>query len=311
MALMALGGLLTGATHHYATFFVGRLISGVGAVLLNVLLTKMATDWFVGRELGTALALLGTSWPIGIGIALTALPRLATAISTAAAFATTAAVSALTLVLLAAIYRVPNAVPRLPRADRTSRLSLRELALVSLAGGVFMLFSVGYNVCVSFSPLLLIARGFSPEEAGFTTSLSSWTIIAAITLGGLLIDRIGYATVLMSASFALFGLAAMLLPSSPTALLIAFIGVVAGLPYGGMMTLPAAVLQARTRGAGMGVFFTWYFAGMTLLTPVAGILRDATGDPGSPLLFAGWLEIATLGVLILFRLLQHRYKIPS
>ena len=51
-------------------FSVGRLISGMGAVLLNVLVTKMTTDWFVGREIGTALALLVSSWPIGIGIAL-------------------------------------------------------------------------------------------------------------------------------------------------------------------------------------------------------------------------------------------------
>ena len=77
MTLMVVGGVLTGSSHDYAIFLVGRLISGIGAVLLNVLLTKMATDWFVGRELGTALALLVSSWPVGIGVALIVLPRLA------------------------------------------------------------------------------------------------------------------------------------------------------------------------------------------------------------------------------------------
>jgi predicted MFS family arabinose efflux permease len=40
MALMVAGGLST-ATGEYPVVLVGRLISGVGAVLLNVLLTKM------------------------------------------------------------------------------------------------------------------------------------------------------------------------------------------------------------------------------------------------------------------------------
>ena len=74
--LMVAGGLLTG-TGDYPTVLAGRLASGVGAVLLNVLLTKMTTDWFVGREIGTALALLVSSWPIGIGLALVILPWLA------------------------------------------------------------------------------------------------------------------------------------------------------------------------------------------------------------------------------------------
>ena len=53
MALMVAGGLLT-ATEGYPVVLAGRLISGVGAVLLNVLLTKMTIDWFIGREIGTA-----------------------------------------------------------------------------------------------------------------------------------------------------------------------------------------------------------------------------------------------------------------
>src|SRR5262249_42603004 len=95
MALMVAGGLLTAVGHDYASIFAGRLVAGIGAVLLNVLLTKMTTDWFAGREIGTALALLVSSWPIGIGIALVTLPWLAVHASTAGAFGSTAAVAAL------------------------------------------------------------------------------------------------------------------------------------------------------------------------------------------------------------------------
>ncbi len=168
MTLMVVGGVLTGASHDYAIFLVGRLISGIGAVLLNVLLTKMATDWFVGRELGTALALLVSSWPVGIGAALIVLPRLATAASVAAAFIFTAVAAAIVLVLIAAIYRVPTTAANTPpHAGRLGfGLSAREFGLVSLAGDIWALFNVGYIILISFAPSLLIAQGISVKDAG-------------------------------------------------------------------------------------------------------------------------------------------------
>jgi hypothetical protein len=54
----------------------------------------------------------------------------------------------------------------------------------------------------------------------------------------------------------------------------------------------------------MGIFFTWYYVGMALLTPVAEFVRDLTDDPGAPLVFAGSLEIAAIAALGLLRWLQ-------
>jgi len=309
LALMAAGGLLMGLGHGYPSIFAGRLIAGIGAVIANVLLTKMTTDWFVSREIGTALALLVSSWPIGIGIALVTLPRLALHTSTSVAFGTTGAGAALVLLLMAAIYRVPPAATASSSASGVgdSRLSPRELGLVSLAGGVWMLFNVGYILVVSFGPALLAAKGWSATAANSAVSLMSWTIILTIPLGGVLIDRLGRATPLMIASFAAFGLGTVLMPAAPSAGLIAFVGAVAGLPAAAMMVLPSEVLSKQNRAVGMGVFFTWYYAGMALLPPVAGVVRDASGAAGAPLLFAGGLEFAALIVLLLFRLAQRRF----
>ena len=311
MTLMVVGGALTGSSHDYAIFLVGRLISGIGAVLLNVLLTKMATDWFVGRELGTALALLVSSWPVGIGVALIVLPRLAGAASMAAAFDLTAIAAAVVLVLIAAIYRAPTTAANTPpRAGGLGfGVSVREFGLVSLAGDIWALFNVGYIILISFAPSLLIAQGISVTDAGFATSLASWTIIPTIALGGMLVDRIGHATALMITTLAALGLSIMLMPSTSSFALIAFIGAVAGLPCGAMLVLPTEVLRAQSRGPGMGIFYTWYYVGMALLIPAAGLVRDLTGDPGAPLIFAGTLEIAAIAVLVLLRLLQHTSRL--
>jgi predicted MFS family arabinose efflux permease len=313
LTLMVGGGVLTGASHHYAFFVAGRLISGIGAVLLNVVLTKMATDWFVGRELGTALALLVSSWPVGIGLALIVLPGLAAAASVSAAFVMTAVAAAIVLVLIAAIYRVPPAAAKAPPHGEGLGfgLSMREFGLVLLAGGVWALFNVGYIILISFVPPLLIVQGISVKDASIATSLASWTIIPTIALGGMLVDRIGHATELMITTFAVLALSIMLIPSTSSFALIAFIGAIGGLPCGAMLMLPAEVLRPQSRGPGMGIFYTCYYVAMALLTPAAGLVRDFTGDPGAPLIFAGTLAIAAIAVLVLLRLVQHRCGLRS
>src|SRR5262249_30957981 len=309
MALMIAGGLATAVTDDFAAVAAGRVVSGGGAVLLNVLLTKMTTDWFIGREIGTALAVLVSSWPVGIGIALIILPRLAVHASAATAFASTAAAAAAALTLIALIYRTPPATaPAPPDGKGRARLSLAEISLASLAGAVWMLFNVGYILVVSFAPALLTSRGLTAQDAGLVTSVVAWTLIVTIPLGGLLIDRLGHASAVMIASFILFGLGAALVPAAPSLALMTFVGAVAGLPCGAMMVLPGEVLRPQNRSAGMGVFYTWYYVGMAVLVPAAGVLRDASGSAGAPLWFAGALVLAAMAVLLLFRLFQRRVR---
>src|SRR5690349_16853109 len=76
LALMAIGGALMGIDA-LGFVFAGRLISGLGAVFVNVLMTKMVTDWFAGRDIVTAMAVFVASWPFGIALGLISFPFLA------------------------------------------------------------------------------------------------------------------------------------------------------------------------------------------------------------------------------------------
>ena len=49
--------------------------------------------------------------------------------------------------------------------------------------------------------------------------------------------------------------------------------------------------------------------GMALLTPIGGILSDASDAPSAPLLFASGLEFTAMAVLALLRLAQRQYRI--
>ena len=115
----------------------------------------------------------------------------------------------------------------------------------------------------------------------------------------------------MIVSLAAFGVGTALMLTTPSLALMMLLGAAAGLPAGAMMVLPSEVLRPAVRAAGMGVFFTWYYAGVALLTPVAGLLRDASEAPGAPLLFAATLELLAIAVLALLRQLQRPVKAVS
>lgn len=306
LSLMVVGGVMTGLTADYAVVMTGRLISGIGAVLLNVLLTKMTSDWFAGHEMITAMAILVASFPLGIGLALAIDPLLAASLSWRVAFQTAAAFALVGLILVAMVYR-PAAGSSPPRNSGLwgAGFTRRELTLVSLAGMVWAIYNVSYILLVSFAPPLLVARGLSAEDAGLATSLAGWTLIVSVPLGGLLIERSGRPIVAIVGCVVAMGLAIAAVGTAGTSgWIIAATGFIAGLPGGAMMALPAQVLRPANRSTGMGIYFTWYYVGMALLPALAGLLRDWIGDPRAPLLFAAALCLVTIGCVAAYAIIR-------
>ena len=119
LALMAAGGVLMGLSTSFAGLSVGRLLSGTGAVLMNVLMTKMVTDWFAGREIGTAMAILISSWPLGLALGLLTFVPLAAWLGWQAVMHAAALMCGVWLIALAIVYRDPP--ERRPSRRRGSR----------------------------------------------------------------------------------------------------------------------------------------------------------------------------------------------
>jgi len=307
LAAMAFGGVLMGAADNSTTLMLGRVLSGAGAVVLNVLLTKMVTDWFQGRELVTALGILITSWPFGIAIALVLLPGLANALAWPAAMYVPAAISAAVLVLVAACYRPPVSGPKDQPAGLQFDLTRRELGLTMLAGLIWTFYNVSFIVVLSFGPEFLVASGHSAPAASALVSIVSWVIIPALPLGGWLAGRVGRPDGTVAASLLLATVAIWCIPVlGPSAALFAVIGLALAPPGGLLMALPGEAARPERRALAMGLYFTCYYAGMGVLPAFAGYARDLTGSAAAPLWFAGAMLIVTGLLLIQFRLLQAR-----
>jgi MFS family permease len=308
---MTIGGLIMGVYDSYALSIVGRLMSGVGAILLNVLLTKMIADWFAGKEIITAMAVLMSSWPFGISLGLLSLGRLATITSWQLVMYLTAAACLIALILVATLYRVPP-ITNEKRATESMKvkLSRQEIWLVLMASLIWTLFNVGFIALPSFAPDLFTSIGYSVPAAGSLVSMVTWIVIPSVQLGGYISEKIGRPNIILVACFSGIGLGMCLLPYWPyPVVLFILLGFIFGPPVGIMMALPTEVLHPENRAVGMGLFWTFFYGGMSVLTTLTGLSRDLTQSPAAPLVFGGMLLITAIIIFAIFRMFQSRVNL--
>jgi MFS family permease len=312
LLLMVPGSALTAMSTEYGIALAGRVVSGAGAALLNVLLAKMVADWFSDRELATAMGILVVSWPVGIGLALALLGPLSVASSWSFALGIAGWVCLAALLLVALVYRDPPAPPTSPLQVHSSRLTRPELALVSLAGGVWTLYNVSFIIVVSFAPILLASRGLPAADAALVASAATWPLIASVPLGGVLADKTGRGQLIMLVCFVAMAACIPLSLMAPSPLvMLAITGLVMGPAAGIIMALPARALRPEARNLGMGIYYTWYYMGMALLPGVAGWTQEMSGITFAPFGFAGLLMVCAIACLFAFRHLEGRVQVVT
>lgn len=310
LGLITLGAVLAGFGGSFTTALVGRAVAGMGSIFLSVLMTKMATDWFEGRELVTALSILFASWPVGIGIALLVIGPVAASVGWQAGLLLPALLGALGFALIALLYREYARHDDAPVSAPTRwRLSGNELLLATLAGLVWSLYNQPALLIQGFAPAFLAERGTDAADAGALISLSTWTFLPAMLAGGWLGQKMGRPDLMIVGTCLALALLMVALPvAGPAAIpvLFALAGVLTGAPTGVVMALPAELLKPGTRAIGMGVFYTWHYIGMAATPAAAGWLRDRTGSDDAPFLFGAALVLAAVAALVLARAAQRR-----
>ena len=303
LSLMTVGSAVMGVAESYSIVVVGRVISAAGAIVLNVLLTKMVADWFTGGEMVWAMAILINAWPVGIGIALFTLPSIAAVWGLPGAFHVAAATAAAGALAIVCLYDSPPRTSRSPAAMGLAALSRREIRLVAVAALPWTTFNVGFAVTLGFVPSLLVRTGLSMQEAGLLLGVTNSLFIVSVLAGGAATRWLGRPEAVVFTGLLSYSAGLAVLPHTPPWPTLLAIGLLGGLPTGTLVSAPAGVLRTESRGAGMGFFYTVYYLGMTLLPPVAGRLQDAFG--GSAAIYLGVAAFgATLPLYLAFRAMQ-------
>jgi MFS family permease len=304
LALMLIGGTMMFLSDAWSTQLNGRLISGVGGVLLNVLLTKMVADWFTGREISFAMAVFVNSWPVGIALALIGLPILAVTGGLKLSLAVVNGLILIGILSLWLLYRSPGDGTQ-ATAARTANVRGAVLWAVLTAGAIWGLYNAALAIVFSFGPQLFVSRGMTLTEAGSVTSLVLWCLAIVGPIAGYMADRSGRRLLFIAIGnlgFAFFvALGSVIGNSIPNVIAI---GVFSGVAVGAMVSLPSLVLPAAVRAVGMGIFFTVYYVCIAAGPMIAGLISDAATTAAAFQLAAALL-VATVGLLPLYHWLSR------
>jgi MFS family permease len=313
LLLLAGTGLLAWSPGFWPAM-AARAISGAGGTLLTMLIAKMTTDWFAGRELSTAIGVLLGTFPLGVAAVMAGLPLVAAGSSWQNAVTLVALATALILLVVVAFLREAPEAAAGRTGDRPPLwvITRHEAGMVLLAGGAFALLNAGLVIFTSFVPTLLVAQGHEEVQAGLLTSWSSWILIGTLPLAGWLLNGARRSTLWMIASATCSALVCVsLVAGGPAWFWLVLFGVALGPITVGSMVLPGEVLRSESRSTGFGLFFTANYIGFGLLPALAGLVLDLSGSAAATLVFDALVFAAIVPLILLFRWLQHVHVVRS
>jgi predicted MFS family arabinose efflux permease len=130
--------------------------------------------------------------------------------------------------------------------------------------------------------------------------------LIGLPLGGVLASRLRVPTAWACGSFAVSAVAAavLVLAEMPVPALIVH-GLTFALAVPVLSAQPLQALRPATRGAGLALYYVWYYVGAAAMPPIAGVLKDGHG-PAMPILFAISLIVVTIAIMVWFALERRR-----
>jgi predicted MFS family arabinose efflux permease len=309
VVLMAVGALILALMQDFASAAAGRLVAGTGGILVNITFLRMVTETFAGRAMNRAIAVVMSSWPVGMALSAVAFPYLAASADWRLPLFALSALSA--LAAICAYFYLP--APLGSTAARGPLLSFsldrRSWQLSLLAGGGFAMFTAGGVIFLSFGPVFLTERGYTLTDASGIASLIVWLGLVGTPLGGWLADRLGSSRmVILAGSLGSALLVALVVVGGPPLLLSLVAGIVWGLPAAPFTGLLQRTLPQQSLGAGYGIYFTLFYAGFFGFPAVAGWLMDLSRTTSTALWFAAGLLALTFALLVCFFSIAGRGK---
>ena len=300
LALMTAGGVLMAVSEVWTGQLAGRFIAGLGAVFLNVLLTKMVADWFTGKEISFSLALFVNSWPVGIALALIVLPLVVAASGLITALVLVTGLTFAGFVALALFYRTPQSAKAIS-SGASDRVYGAVLGAVLAAGAIWGLYNAALSIVFSFGPELFISKGMSLAESGSITSIILWLLAIVGSIAGFLVDWSGRRYLILvigNLGFAIFVFTSSW--SEQIMINVIAMGLFSGIAVGSMMSLPSLVLSPGKRAMGMGIFFTVLYICNTFGPMGAGWVAKMTHDVASAYHLAAILLVASVLLLPIY-----------
>lgn len=305
LALMIAGSLLFAVGDSLTMLAAGRIVSGVGSMILLVVLPQLLAQWFVGREMGVAMGIFNTAMPLGTILSLNFLSLLAETLGWRTSIWVSAGLSLLALAIFAMLFT--SAPERIERKASPESLfhGIRATGMpIWLVGVAWMLFNAAVISLFTFTPDLLRTSGFSVASAGFFTSLVMLPALILSPAVGYLMDKIDRKRTIISIGAVVIAALIIWVPAATgqMLLLMVLIGVAQAFVPAPIFALTPEVTAPERLGLGFGILSTCLNIGIVAGPALVGMVRDITGNyQASYTLMSVFALLITAAIFLLYR----------
>ena len=288
LGIMLLGASLFAAAPSYTFLLIGRLIFGIGGLVINLLLARILSEVFEGKELALAMGVFMAVYPAGMIVIFSFQSILLEALGWRGELALLAGLTLLALPLHnAAIPRRLSERPPQESLQTGSRQVGLPLALLSLA---WMLFFSAFASVLTFAPAW-VGQG---QKALTTVTLIMWCSLILSPILGAVIDRTGRPTAWVFGGLTLLALGLVMMATGTlgarASMLI--VGICGAAVPTAVYALPSRLVPASRIGFAFGLITAFSNLGTVWGPTAAGAVLDATGD-----WFAVWIVLAVFAGL--------------
>lgn len=311
LLLMSAGGGIFASGNSIAILALGRVISGIGAMILLVISPQLVAQWFSDRKLGIAMGIFTTGMPVGTILSMSILSVLGELLGWRTTVWLSAGLPILALLIFVLLYAPASSKGML--AGSQSKGLFRDIRQAGLSiwvvGTAWIFFNAAFISLLTFTPDLLKTAGYGITVSGFFTSLIMLPQLPLNPAVGYAMDRLGRKQTIIACGGLCFAILVGVIPMvlSLVLVLMLLIGMVTSLIPPPIFALPSEVVSPAKLGLGYGILSTCQNIGVLFGPAASGLAIDLTNSyQGGYTLMSGFAVVIALSMIFLIRISKQR-----
>lgn len=284
LILIIVGTLIFALSRTFLYAGLGRVITGIGAAAVFIVSAQMVSQWFRGREIGTAMGIFNTVMPVGAIVCFTTFGRLGEGLGWRVPIFITTIIGAVGLASFLILHKPVSKRPQGIASEKEGKPGLfssllKVGTLTWLVGFCWMLFSASIVSFTTFAPDFFISKGYTIGSAGFLASLLSWGPLALSPVIGRLMDKVGNNEVFIGVGGIIMAMVFYSIARGANFVLpMVVMGVGVAFVPAPIFSLLPKISRPENLGLNFGILSMLANVGMLFGPYVTGLLKDRTGS---------------------------------
>ena len=309
LAVIGMSVIVVSGTFLYISS--GRVIAGIGAVIISIVSAQTLSQWFRGREAGTAMGIWNTAMPVGTIICFTSFGKLGESFGWRMPISIVVIMGIVVLASFLLLYRnAPNLPQKVQAGEGWARLLSKVPkvgAHIWLTGLCWMWFNAAIISFSTFAPDFFISKGYNIGFAGFLVSLLMWGSLGFSPVIGRLVDKVYNNDIFIGGGGLILSIAIYLVVTSTDYLFpMAVMSVAVALVPAPVFSFVSRVSEPENVGLGFGILSSLSGVGMSFGPYLAGAIRDKTSSYEMSFYFLSILALLVATTAFTLRIMTRR-----